>query len=409
MSDSTSRRHVGRDVSDPVVQALLNNPDVLQWTRKRKGTSHAHTISTASASTAYVSTPGQWWSRDGSSDTAPRSHIDDPISLVRVRSLISDGRATGYNDRHLSAVLSIPSITEAEEVMQQRLADLRAAYMDRARSITSEGGAVIMPPDDVLLSMPPPSPSPSPLLALPPLLPRPLDPPLELEPAVVAGSAADRLPHRQGGVVVCPHCGGVSAETLHLSAPPVTRPPMRVYPDPKLDSFVLPKGTVPRALIDAVIAEAEVEMADDQQVLVNGCGPERVSILAVDYPSCTRTQSSLCEETVSYEYMPPKYAPQCPASHLLLCAHTDPFRVALTSRATRRRCKRRCYGKGEFQVMEYECMRFESKAKFNLGRAVWRAAHDGLSPASQVRHAYLAHSVRAYLTRLALILVCAGA
>ena len=408
----------GRPTRHEIVQALLQNSDVLCWTRKRKTSSKSRALTTTRAS-ALVDVPRQaeHWSRDASADVEPRVETDAD-EVVRVRSLISDGRAAGDTNKQLDALFPIPSITEAEEAVQQRLVELRTRYIDRVCSSSTEGGTVVLPPDDVLLAagdaaappshlMPTPSPSSSPPLALPLPSPplsdtgaspqpsqareeeaaAPPPPSYELEPNAAAAGAAGAA-RKASGVVVCPHCRGVSAEMLNFSTPPSTRPPTRIRPDAKLESFLLPGSAIPRRLIDAVIAEVEAETPDDQQVLKGGCGPERVSILGMDYPSCTRTQSSLCEEeSSSSKYVHSKSPPHTPAS--LSFAHTRRLRFSRNSRATRRRCKRRCYGKGEFQVTEYECMRAESKAKFLLARAVFRAAYDGLSAASKVWRACL--------------------
>ena len=139
-------------------------------------------------------------------------------------------------------------------------------------------------------------------------------------------------------------CNGISAVSLGRVAPPRTRPETAAYrPDRSLDSFLLPRGTTDRSVLDAAHAEAKLALPDDQMVLERGCGPARVRLLEhPEYPSCVRYASALCYGG-----------------------------------------KLATYGAGEYMSPEHESMRPMSPALYELAVAEWRRAWPWLSPECQ--------------------------
>ena len=169
------------------------------------------------------------------------------------------------------------------------------------------------------------------------------------------GDEATRQPYRLPAdhVALCGcGCGGVSATTLERAGERRTPPAASLYrPASDLASWLLPSSVDDQALLDAAVAEAEAATLDDQMVLEGGCGPARVRLLEhPEYPSCVRFATSCCHG-----------------------AEGDDA-VSLES-----------YGKGEFQVAEFEAMRRMPPAFYRLGERKWRKMRHKLSPECRAR------------------------
>jgi hypothetical protein len=289
----------------------------------------------------------------------PRVEVLGPSGFAR-RSIISDGRHANKLHRLLHVPLERPTQDHVEAV-EAELATIRHAWMraDQKRC-PGNGDFIVLPPTHTMLMLQADggvdscrTESTMSTASLPsadttqPIQAPSGTPPSAAEAAPATSSAASGKQRvAKGFIHRCPcGCGGVDGELLARALPPTTRHKSNFYrPRPELESFVILADAVDWRLLKLVMEEVATEPMDDQVVLENGHGPRTVHLLEMDYPSCTRSASAAC-----------------------------------------RHGRLPCYGKGEYQMAEYESMRPMSIAKATLGYAWWRAAWHGLSKACQER------------------------